>query len=309
MIYGVMHAILVLMSRIPLPVGRFLGRVLGLAATLLPVTRPALVQESIRKSFGPSLEEKEARRMMQKVYLHFGQMIFEVPHILRLTPDNLGDYVLFHQEENLLQAMAKGKGVFILTAHFGNWELMSSAMSLRYNGGAVVVRPIDFPPLDRLVSRLRSRFGTEIIPKQRAMRRLMGATRERKLVGILLDQNVDWYEGVFVKFLGRWACTNKGLALLALKTGTPVVPVFPVRQPDGRYRVIFDPEVELIRTGDKVRDVEDNTALFTRAIERYVLKHPDHWFWYHRRWKTKNTCELPESYFRSDTGRGGTGKS
>jgi KDO2-lipid IV(A) lauroyltransferase len=308
MIYRVMHAILVLMSRIPLPLGRFLGKLLGLAATLLPATRPGLVQESIRRSFGPALGEKEAGRMMRKVYLHFGQMVFEVPHVLRLNPDNLGDYVHFHQEENLLRARAKGKGVFILTAHFGNWELMSAAMSLRYGAGAVVVRNIDFQPLDRLVTLLRSRFGTEAIPKQRAMRRLIGVTRERKLVGILLDQNVDWYEGAFVKFLGRWACTNKGLALMALKNGTPVVPTFAVRQPDGRYRVIFDREVELIRTGDKIRDVEDNTALFTQAIERYVLKHPDHWFWYHRRWKTKNYCELPESCFQSNTGAGGTGK-
>ena len=293
MIHRLLYGILVLMSWIPLGLGRFLGKQLGLVASRVPVTRSALVLDSIRRSLGDTLGEEGARRLTRKVYFHFGQMVFEVPHILRLNRDNLRDYAAFDQEENFLQAMAKGKGVFVLTAHFGNWELMSAAMSLRYGPGAVVVRPIDFAPLDRLVSMLRSRFGTEAILKQRAMRRLMGVIREKKAVGILLDQNVDWYEGAFVRFLGQWACTNKGLALMALKTGTPVIPAFSVRQPDGRYRVIFDPEVRLIRTGDKARDVEDNTALFTRAIERFVLKYPDHWFWFHRRWKTKNYCELP----------------
>ncbi|MEW6665974.1 MAG: lysophospholipid acyltransferase family protein [Thermodesulfobacteriota bacterium] len=306
MLYRFFYGILVLMSRIPLRHGRFLGKLLGLAASLVPITRPALVLESIRLGLCPSLGEEGARRLMRKVYLHFGQMVFEVPHILRLNRDNLGDYVLFDQEEHLLRAIAEGKGVFILTAHFGNWEIMSAAISLRFGAGAAVVRPIDFAPLDRLVSMLRSRFGTEAIPKQRAMRRLMAALRERKMVGILLDQNVDWYEGAFVEFLGRWACTNKGLALMALKTGTPVIPTFSVREPDGRYRVIFDREVPLIRTGDRARDVEDNTALFTRAIERFVLRYPEQWFWFHRRWKTRNYCELPEAYFESATGGGTT---
>jgi KDO2-lipid IV(A) lauroyltransferase len=144
---------------------------------------------------------------------------------------------------------------------------------------------------------LRSRFGTEIIPKQRGMRKILEALRKNKLVAILLDQNVDWYEGVFVNFLGEWACTNKGLALMALKTGTPVVPAFSVRQPDGRYHFIFEPEVELIKTGDKTRDVEDNTILFTSIIERYVKEHPDQWFWYHKRWKTKPYWPLPEDFY------------
>jgi len=296
MIYRFFHAIVLLLSCVPLPVGRFLGKMLGLVASLTPFTRPGIVEESIRRSFDGPFERNRAKRLLRRVYLHFGQMLFEVPHILRLRPDNLDHYVVFEQEETLLDAFKRKKGVFILTAHFGNWELMSAAMSIRFGAGAVVVRSIDFAPLERLVNELRSRFGTEAIPKQRAMRRLMGVIRVGKGVGILLDQNVDWYEGVFVKFLGRWACTNKGLALMALKTGTPVIPTFSIRQPDGRYRVVFEKEVELIRTGDKVRDVEDNTALFTQAIEKYVLAYPDHWFWFHRRWKTRNFCPLPGSY-------------
>jgi len=105
-------------------------------------------------------------------------------------------------------------------------------------------------------------------------------------VGILLDQNVDWYDGVFVDYFGRPACTNKGLALLALKTGAPVIPVFLIR--DGK-RFIFhcEPEVPLVRTGDKIKDIEVNTERFTKIIESFVSRYPEQWFWLHQRWKTR----------------------
>jgi KDO2-lipid IV(A) lauroyltransferase len=116
--------------------------------------------------------------------------------------------------------------------------------------------------------------------------------KRNRPIAILLDQNVDWYEGVFVKFFGEWACTNKGLAILARKTGAPVVPVFLVRKAEGGYRLVFEPEVALPRSGDKIKDIEESTAIFTRIIERYVRQHPDHWLWFHKRWKTRPTCRL-----------------
>ena len=296
LIYRLMRAAILGMSYIPLRIGRFIGKLLSVLFTLIPAERTALSLEHIQRSFGNSVTVAEAKRLNRKVIRHFTQMVFEVPHIMRLNSANLSKYVVFDGEEHLLRAFEKGKGVFLLTGHFGNWELMSAAMSIRFNdwGGAVVARPIDFKPLDRLVNELRTKFGTEIIMKQRGMRRVLGAVKENKGVGILLDQNVDWYEGVFVKFLGRWACTNKGLALLALKTRAPVIPVCALKQEDGRYRIIIEPEVELVRTGDKIKDMEENTARFTNVLDGYVRAYPDQWFWFHRRWKTRPYCVLPK---------------
>jgi len=293
MISNLFYSIVFLMSRIPWPVAQLAGKMLGLSFSKLPILRRDDIQESIVRSFEGRLSEEDCRKILRGVYIHFGQMVFEVPHILRLNHENLSRYVVFENEENLRNALAKGKGVFILTAHFGNWELMSAAVPLHFGRqAAVVVRPIDFAPMDRLVSRIRSRFGTEVIPKQRSMRQIFLALKKQKLIGILLDQNVDWYEGVFTPFLGSWACTNKGLALMAVKTGSPVVPAFPVRQEDGRHRIIFEKEIPLV-SGDKTAEVEENTILFTRVIESFVRRFPDHWFWFHRRWKTRNFCELP----------------
>ena len=118
------------------------------------------------------------------------------------------------------------------------------------------------------------------------MRKILRALKQKRMVGILLDQSARLDQGVFVNFLGRMSCTNKGLALMASKSGAPVIPTFGVRQKDGRYLLIFEKEIELKMSGDKNRDIEDNTALFTRAIEEYIMKYPDQWAWFHRRWKT-----------------------
>ena len=281
------------MSRIPYPVGQFLGGMLGTAASFLPVPRLRVALENMRSCLGEEWSEAELRRLNRRMFRHFGRMLFEVPHILRLTPKNMERYVTFENEAHFSRALAQGKGVIVLTGHFGNWEIMSSAITLRYGGGSVVVRPLDYPPADRILEELRSRFNTEIIPKQKGARRILAALKRGRPVGILLDQNVDWYEGAFVDFLGQTACTNKGLALIALKTGVPVVPAFPVRRPRGGYRVVFLPPVEARRTGDPRRDVEDTTALYAAVLSRAIRTYPDHWFWFHRRWKTRNFCPWP----------------
>jgi Kdo2-lipid IVA lauroyltransferase/acyltransferase len=281
-----------MMAHIPYPLGQLKGKGLGLLAYFIPMSRKKVALENIQQSF-QGISGCEAKRLLRKVYMHFGRMLFEIPHIIKLTRQNLDHYVIFEGTEHLDRALGKEKGVFILTAHFGNWELMAAAITLLWRKTAVVVRPADFLPLDYAIGRLRSWHGAKIIPKQRAMRQIMSAVKQKTIVGVLLDQNVDWYEGSFVPFLGRWACANKGLALIALKTRTPVVPAFPIRQKDGRYRIILEKEVGLQDTGDKVGDVDANTEIFTRVIERYVKKYPDHWFWFHKRWKTKNYCPLP----------------
>lgn len=286
-----------LLSLVPIRIGQGIGRMLGSVLAAVLKGRVTSSLNNLRYVFDDAMSESELIALNGRIIAHFTQMLFEAPHILRLTPRNLDRYVVFENEDALSRAIAKGRGVFMLTAHFGNWEFMSAATALGLHAkNAVVVRPADFEPADRLLTILRSRFGTEIIPKRRAMKKLLSVKKENKVIGILLDQNVDWYEGVFVPFFGKPACTNKGLALVALRTGSPVVPIFSVRQPDGRFRIIFEDEVVLKRSGDKIKDIEENTALFNQIIEKYVRRYPDHWFWFHKRWKTRPYCELDRQF-------------
>ena len=290
----VLNALVDFLGLVPIRLGQYLGRLMGGFLGVAAVGPMKSSLNGLRMVFGDRMSEKELRKLNRRIVIHFAQMFFEVPHVLRLNMRNLHRYVYFENEKAFTDALAKGKGCFILTGHFGNWELMSAAITLRFQtDGIAVARPADFAPAEELLTRLRTHFGTEIIPKKKAMKKLLMGTRKNKTMGILLDQNVDWYEGVFVPFLGKLACTNKGLALIAMKTGAPVIPVFSARQPDGRYRVVFENAVELVGTGSKLSDTEENTALFNRIFEKYIYWYPEQWFWFHKRWKTIPSCPFP----------------
>jgi len=305
LVFLCLYSLTRLLSMIPFRAGQSMGRMLGRCFGTVSKGRIRGSLNNMRAVWKNEMSEAALLDLNKQVVIHFAQMLFEVPHVLRLNRRNLNRYVTFQNEQVFLDAIGEKRGAFILAAHFGNWELMSAAVTLRFNiRAAVVVRPIDFQPADRLLEMIRSRFGTEIIPKRRAMKRLIKAMKQNQVVGILLDQNVDWYEGVFVPFLGRLACANKGLALMATRTGSPVIPCFSVRQPDGRYRIMFEPPVPLEKSGDKRRDMEKNTARFTGVIEKYVKAYPDHWFWFHRRWKTRPYCPLPADFDRKKQNRG-----
>ena len=143
--------------------------------------------------------------------------------------------------EHLAAAAAGGKGVLLLTAHFGNWELLAASHALSDYALSVVMRPMDDPLVDRLVQRFRQRSGVELIAKRRALREILEALRRGRLVGVLLDQNASRAEGVFAPFFGLPASTSKSLAVISLRTGAPVVPVFIRRLDGGRHRVEVRP--------------------------------------------------------------------
>jgi len=166
---------------------------------MLPMGRNAVAYENLKTSLGDTYTGSEIRRLYRKVFMHFGQMVFEVPHILNLNSNNLERYVVCLHEHRLREAFKRGKGVLVLTGHFGNWELMSAALSLLFGKNAIVVRPVDFDPVDRFLNELRSRFGTEIIGKtagyETGHQCPEGEQGHRHPSG----PNVDWYEGVFRK--------------------------------------------------------------------------------------------------------------
>ena len=141
-------------------------------------------------------------------------------------------------------------------------------------------------------TRYRGLHGNTMIGKQEFARGLLAAMRDNATVGILMDTNMTPPQGVFVPFFGIPACTASGLARVALHTGAAVVPAFTIWDPVLRkYRVEFDPALELVRTGDLEADTVANTALFTKVIEHYVRRYPDQWLWVHRRWKTRPAGE------------------
>jgi KDO2-lipid IV(A) lauroyltransferase len=245
-----------------------------------------IVLDNLTYAFGHEKQPEEIEKIAQQVFINLVRVVLEIAWSLQLDERRISKHFKIDGYHHIKQAYEKGKGVLVLTAHFGNWELLSVIGGMIKFPQSVVVRPLDFKPLDHFVFKLRTRFGGKMIPKQRSFRKIIRRLHFGEMVYLLMDQNVDWYEGVFVDFMGHRACTNKGLALLALKTGAAVVPVFMVREKSG-FRAEFGPEIITVQTGDRQKDIEINTQEYNRVIENVVRRYPDQWFWVHQRWKTK----------------------
>jgi len=242
----------------------------------------------------PEKSLAERKRILSGEFTSLGRQLAELCQFPRYTPENVDEVVVYDGLENYERAYARGKGVLFLTAHFGGWELSAFAHSLHGHWLHIVMRPMDNQYLDRLIEQYRTMHGNKTVAKDDFVRGLLAAMRAGETVGILMDTNMTPPQGVFVDFFGIPACTASGLARIALRTDAAVVPGFTIWDPTLRkYRLRFDPALELIRSGDAEADIVANTQLFTKVIEDYVRKYPDQWLWVHRRWKTRPEGEGP----------------
>ena len=242
----------------------------------------------------PEKSTAERARILRVVFTSLGRQLAELCQFPRYTPENIDEVVVYDGLENYERAYARKKGVLFLTAHFGGWELSAFAHSLHGHWLHVVMRPMDNEYLDRLLQHYRTMHGNKTVAKDDFVRGLLAAMKAGETVGILMDTNMTPPQGIFVDFFGIPACTASGLARIALRTDAAVVPGFTIWDPALRkYRLRFDPALELIRTGGLEADIASNTQMFTQVIEDYVRKYPDQWLWVHRRWKTRPEGQPP----------------
>ena len=236
----------------------------------------------------------DRRRILRGEFTSLGRQLAEVCQFPKYTRENVEQVVVYEGFENYERAYARGKGVLFLTAHFGGWELSAFAHSLHGHWLHIVMRPMDNPYLDRLIQSYRTMHGNKTVAKDDFVRGLLAAMKAGETVGILMDTNMTPPQGVFVNFFGIPACTASGLARIALHTDAAVVPGFTIWDESlGKYRLRFDPAIELVRTADLEGDIVAHTQIFTKVIEEYVRKYPEQWLWVHRRWKTRPEGSAP----------------
>jgi Kdo2-lipid IVA lauroyltransferase/acyltransferase len=285
--YALAWLIIKSIGALPRPLARGTAISLGWTVYLLHGKLRRVGMRNLALAY-PDKSKAQRSEILRGVFTSLGRQLAELCLFPRYTAKNVGEIVIYDGFENFERALLRGRGVLFLTAHLGAWELSAFAHSLYGHPLKIVMRPLDNPYLDRLSRAYRTMHGNLTVDKDDFVRGLLSAMKAGETVGILMDTNMTPPQGVFVDFFGIPACTASGLARIALRTDAAVVPGFTLWDSALRkYRLRFDPEVSLIRTGNDDEDALANTALFTKIIEGYVRQYPDQWLWVHRRWKTR----------------------
>lgn len=272
---------------LPRPLARGFGISLGWTVYLLHGRLRRVGMRNLALAF-PEKTEAERGRILRREFTSMGRQLAEVCQFPKYTLENVEQVVVYDGLENYEKAYARGKGVLFLTAHFGGWEVSAFTHSMHGHWMHVVMRPMDNVYMDRLIRQYRTMHGNQLVDKDDFVRGLLSAMKAGEAVGILMDTNMTPPQGIFVDFFGIPACTASGLARIALRTDAAVVPGFTIWDSSlGKYRLRFDPAVQLVRTGDLEADIRSNTQIFTGIIEQYVREYPEQWLWVHRRWKTR----------------------
>lgn len=290
--YLLLRLVLSLASLLPFRALQKLGRFLGLFCWHVVPYRRKVVLANLEAVFGRDMDRSAIRRLGKAFYAQLGTTLLEFCGYWRLQARQLADLVEVVGAEHLARALSGDRGALLVSGHFGNWELLAAWVAASGRPVKFLVKTQSNARVDRLQNQLRQRAGVGVIRTQTATRELVRTLRAGGVVGMLADQDAG-AGGLFVDFLGRPASVFRGPASLAWRLRCPLVAGFVVRRPDGRHRLELAPPLVVDPSWDEAQAVTQITHWHTRQLEAMVRRHPDHYFWVHRRWKTQPPPAAP----------------
>ena len=286
-LYGICLSLLCGLRSLPDGVAYWLGARLGGVVYLLLPQRRRITLQNLALAFGSENTPAERQRMARSTFHNLGRHVVDFSRLHHLTVERFTQMCRIEGLDHVQALLARHAGLLILSAHFGSWELAPAVALCLDTPLQVIVRPPDHPTLRRLAEVYRQYGGYRTIAKQQGLGASLRALRRGEIVAVLMDQSSLRREAVEVEFFGIKTFTPVGPALLALRTGCPVISAFLVPETPGRHRLIFSREISVQRTGNLQRDLEETTREFNRIIEAMIRHYPEHWLWLHRRWKER----------------------
>jgi KDO2-lipid IV(A) lauroyltransferase len=268
-----------------------LGVRLGRLAYRLLGSRRKVALENLRHAFGDTFPESERTAITRRVFENIGRTLIELSRFPLVTAEWLETAIEPHGSEILQKALDNGRGGVVVVPHFGNWELLG--VYSRYWGYPVEVLVTTQHNLlvDRHLTELREKAGVAIIRAGSSVRRLFKALKENKLIAFAADQHAT-SGGLVVDFFGRPAAAPEGPALMAIRSGAPILPFCMRRDRFDRHVIMPGPAIYPPRSGDETADIRDMTEQYMRHFETVIRAYPDQWMWTHRRWKVAKQPQL-----------------
>jgi KDO2-lipid IV(A) lauroyltransferase len=271
-----------------------MGKLFGRFVYYFDVPHRRIARRNLQFAF-PERPRNQIPDMSKRIFQHFGIAILEVLQMACSTCEEILKNVHIEGDEIVIEALTKQKGVIVISAHLGNWE-----MALQYcpcylqRSLTGVAKRLRYKMLDRLVHKLRTRFGNRIIYKKGALPEMTQTLRQGEILGLLMDISRR-FDGVEVQFFGHRATATPAAAMLALRCKSPVVPIFCHRNSRGDLVIKAGHPLEIRRTGNLRSDLQTNTQLITDSVERAVRKNPEQWNWFLKRWKEFYPDLYPQS--------------
>lgn len=267
-----------------------IGRGLGWLGYYLDWEHRRVALDNLHIAFGQEKTEEEIRSIAKTTFQNLGMMGVEFSRIPRMDADAFKANLEVEGLANFEKVRDNKKGTLLLISHFGNWEMMGLLTKGLGSRVMVIAKPVKKNQwVDRLITEIREASGLEVVPSNKASRKILQALSENRMVGILIDQRAKQSEGVMADFFGKKASTTPALAVLGMRTGAPILPLYLTRKGDRKFRLIIKEPLALIQTGDVKKDVVTNTELINHSLEEMIRQYPDHWFWVHRRWERKKS--------------------
>jgi KDO2-lipid IV(A) lauroyltransferase len=286
--YAAAKSVLVTLGHLPAPAAMTVGQSVGKLAHALAGNLRRTGATNLRLAFQEKTDE-DRDELLRECFSSLGRQLGLFSQFSTRPLENLQNLIEVQGLEHLETAKAHiNSGLVLITAHLGAWELTSFGPSLFGHPFSFLVRRIDNPKIEDLVDGVRTRFGNLTIDKLSAARSMLKLLRDKGVLGLLPDLNALDAEAIFVDFFGVPAATNFIMAKLALRTNSPIIPIFaPWSEEKRKYLLVIGPPVQFQRTGDEDHDVRELTTKLSQLIEDTIRRYPGQWLWIHKRWKTR----------------------
>ena len=275
-----------------------MGKILGHLLYYLAARHRRIVRRNLQFSHIFS-SPQQLQNLSKRIFRHFGITILELLQMMCFSQKELLRNIQIEGIEIVIEALARQKGAVMISAHLGNYEVAWQSVPCYLGRQMVgVAKKMRNVRLDRLIHRMRTRFGNKIIYKKGALPEMMQTLRQGEMVGILMDISRR-FDGVEVNFFGSRATATPAAALLGLRCKSPIIPAFCYRNRNGKLIIRVEHPIEIKRTGNLRSDLQTNTQLITDRVERAVRKNPEQWNWILKRWKEFYPDLYPESEKRT----------
>lgn len=279
------RAVMALVRPLPMRTVREAGHRLGRLAFYFDNSRRRIALENLTRAF-PSRSRADIENIARAMFGHFAAVLLELLKFATMSEAEITALVDVEGIDRVNQAYQHGRGVLLMTGHFGYWEVHGVMLALHTKPASVLARPLDNPYLHDMLERIRRRTGNSVIYRQGAVRKILRELAANHGVAVLIDQHLQTPDAIYVDFFRRPAATTSAVGALAARTGAPVIPSFAFPISGGRYRLVYDHPIEPPRD-DTPESIREFTQRCTDVLEMYVRRNPELWLWMHRRWRSR----------------------